>query len=206
MISLGSLATARGPRWSSSRGCGPTSDRDHRTRQLESVVAKTVAVFMNAHGGTLVIGVDDYGNPGRPGPGTWLRCQSPTWTAMSCSCVTFLILQLAATVLREYLSNFPLWTESKCAHCVFPQRHGPSGSASETTRYCTSVAATPRDLSMVKRHTATSLPIGGSERRGATSFARGPARLRHHCARGLTERHRHDDRASIVADTQPAPR
>jgi predicted HTH transcriptional regulator len=32
-------------------------------KALESVVAKTVAGFMNAHGGTLVIGVDDSANP-----------------------------------------------------------------------------------------------------------------------------------------------
>ena len=56
-----------------SEGEGPTLEFKQRVRSdlrtgssdkaLESVVAKTVAGFMNAHGGTLVIGVDDDGNP-----------------------------------------------------------------------------------------------------------------------------------------------
>ena len=56
-----------------SAGEGPTLEFKQRVKSdqrpgssdkpLESVVAKTVAGFMNAHGGTLVIGVDDNGNP-----------------------------------------------------------------------------------------------------------------------------------------------
>jgi predicted HTH transcriptional regulator len=56
-----------------SDGEGPTLEFKQRVRSdqptgssdktLESVVAKTVAGFMNAHGGTLVIGVDDNGKP-----------------------------------------------------------------------------------------------------------------------------------------------
>ena len=74
MISLASWATAKAPLEFKQR-----VRSDQRTgssdKPLESVVAKTVAGFMNAHGGTLVIGVDDNGNPVGLDR-DWPRCQT----------------------------------------------------------------------------------------------------------------------------------
>ncbi len=40
-------------RWDTKKGC--------TNKELEKVILKTIAGFMNAHGGTLIIGVDDHG-------------------------------------------------------------------------------------------------------------------------------------------------
>ena len=169
-------------RWSSSGGEVQLATGVVR-QALESVVAKTVAGFMNAHGGTLVIGVDDNGNP------VGLDRDLATLSKSNVDGYELFLRNLLNTAVGADLCarigiEFPLWTAPKCVSCGCRQRRGLYGSAVGNDQMCTFEAATPRSRSTVNRHTGTSLPIGGSES-GATSFARGPERLRHHCARGL---------------------
>ena len=58
-----------------------------RDDAMETVIAKTVAAFMNSGGGTLLIGVDDDGRLIGLGP-DYATLKTPTPTASSCGSAT----------------------------------------------------------------------------------------------------------------------
>ena len=134
-------------------GEGPTLEFKQRVRSdprtgssdkvLESVVAKTVAGFMNAYGGTLVIGVDDNANP--VGLDRDLATlPKPNIDGYELFLRNLLNTQLAADLCTRISIEFPTVDGIQVCALRIPAAPRAYGSESETTRCCTSVAVTPR--------------------------------------------------------------